>query len=1334
MEKSQTFRIWNLVVALVLVWSNAGRVSGQSAGTLDAAFADPKLAGGSVLVPQPDGKMLVTGGGVVTLAPIAFKNALRLNEDGTVDASFSVPGTGINGLALLPDGRSLVYGAFTTLGVSTNRNLAILKADGSPDSSFVTGPTATGNLPLTLALLRDGSGAYVGYAGGVLSRLNLDGSTHAAFVPTGLDGGNILGLAVSSSGHVLVAQSGRIFRLQADGARDASYTETSFPTASPRFALGADDSLFVGGATALVNGTEFRTLFKLKPNGGLDPAFKFSADGKAGGDKSLTRVMLQPDHKLLISIAGVNLSRVLPDGTPDNEFTTPATATVFALDSQGRIVVNGTYLQTSPTVLVRSGIFRLLNNAVPQKPSVTSQPASQVVFAGENAEFGVAASGTPPLSYQWQFKGRNLVGAVTNRLVLAEVTSVNAGEYLVLVTNSQGSVASSNAVLTVNSQPRIQTQPVSFTSYSGEATNLSVSVLGEPPFAFQWFHHFAPVPNATSMTLEFPSLRSEDAGHYTLVAANAFGSVTSTVAQVTVLAALPQWTVLTNPATGGSFTNLANPFRPETALKVVSDGRRGAVLLYSRGVERWNDAGERLWSTRYVEPDFGQLGAMALDRDGNTYVHGMIHFDATFGELAMSNRSAVIGPNGHQQAFIAKLDPDGHALWYRLFEAAGPTIWDLAVAADDSVIFVGRNGGKQGRSYLGTLSIVEDDYAAAIIGKLSPTGTPQWLKSYPQFTFNRSTCEADSVVADNSGIYLRGLISSSIQFGPLQLQNPGVPIHWLGKLNTNGEPVWIKATGGTAAQHDPLALRGGQLWFLLGQDGVLQHWSTDGVLLGSVAVAPGIRQLGLTASGEPILLGYALGPLAIGGTPLSAGSQRPFVWYARWGVTGIPFNTRVITTTTNAVPGNGFNGVQLASFDVNEGGDVYLAGGFNTAMRFMGQVFTVPNRGYAGDFNQSGAYLAKLSAASLLPVPQFTQQPIASYSLQTGDSVRIGVKATGPLPIAYQWRRNGVPVSGATNDFYEFSGAVVSDGGVWDCLASNSFGATASELSQISVAPPFTIRTQPLDRLVLLGGEISSQGVDSLALSPNSLADKLLSFFITNTTSARFPLGGRFKLQFALGSYEIPAAGDLGLHQGSWQSFNFGPEFADIQLRPWTFDQGRPNAALGLLLGGRFNLHLDITAADGCCAAGTFAMSGGTNSASFLVNTSILVPDGNYQWQKDQVDLPGQTTSRLTLAGVTAADAGFYRCIITYRGYSETSRPAELRLATAGSATLPPVLTFEPFTVGTAGLTLPAWPPGFVLQRTASLSSGDWQIYRVKPPVTIPLTASGEFFRLAPAP
>src|SRR6185312_6399383 len=38
-------------------------------------------------------------------------------------------------------------------------------------------------------------------------------------------------------------------------------------------------------------------------------------------------------------------------------------------------------------------------------PFITNQPASQSVFVGGSATFGVAARGTAPLIYQWSFNG-----------------------------------------------------------------------------------------------------------------------------------------------------------------------------------------------------------------------------------------------------------------------------------------------------------------------------------------------------------------------------------------------------------------------------------------------------------------------------------------------------------------------------------------------------------------------------------------------------------------------------------------------------------------------------------------------------------------------------------------------------------------------------------------------------------------------------------------------------------------------------------------------------------------------------------------------------------------
>ena len=82
-------------------------------------------------------------------------------------------------------------------------------------------------------------------------------------------------------------------------------------------------------------------------------------------------------------------------------------------------------------------------------PLITTQPASQTVAAGSSATFTTSATGTAPLSYQWQFSGTNIAGATGTSLTLSNVQPAQAGNYAVLVTNAFGSITSSNALLTV---------------------------------------------------------------------------------------------------------------------------------------------------------------------------------------------------------------------------------------------------------------------------------------------------------------------------------------------------------------------------------------------------------------------------------------------------------------------------------------------------------------------------------------------------------------------------------------------------------------------------------------------------------------------------------------------------------------------------------------------------------------------------------------------------------------------------------------------------------------------------------------------------------------------
>ncbi len=95
----------------------------------------------------------------------------------------------------------------------------------------------------------------------------------------------------------------------------------------------------------------------------------------------------------------------------------------------------------------------------PSPPVIVTQPASNTLFAGGTALFGVAANGLQPFGYQW-YLGANHISATTNLtatnavLVLTNVqVGLSGGLYSVLVTNSAGQSNSVSALLTVNAVP-----------------------------------------------------------------------------------------------------------------------------------------------------------------------------------------------------------------------------------------------------------------------------------------------------------------------------------------------------------------------------------------------------------------------------------------------------------------------------------------------------------------------------------------------------------------------------------------------------------------------------------------------------------------------------------------------------------------------------------------------------------------------------------------------------------------------------------------------------------------------------------------------------------------
>ena len=129
-------------------------------------------------------------------------------------------------------------------------------------------------------------------------------------------------------------------------------------------------------------------------------------------------------------------------------------------------------------------------------PTVTSQPADQAVFAGQDATFTAAASGFPSPSTQWQVSTDGGVsfstvpGATTDTLTVSSATlAQNGNEYRAVFTNGVGTATSDPAVLDVSSgtAPVITTDlPASGSAASGSTLTFTVGASGNPTPTLDW--------------------------------------------------------------------------------------------------------------------------------------------------------------------------------------------------------------------------------------------------------------------------------------------------------------------------------------------------------------------------------------------------------------------------------------------------------------------------------------------------------------------------------------------------------------------------------------------------------------------------------------------------------------------------------------------------------------------------------------------------------------------------------------------------------------------------------------------------------------------------------
>ena len=117
--------------------------------------------------------------------------------------------------------------------------------------------------------------------------------------------------------------------------------------------------------------------------------------------------------------------------------------------------------------------------------------------------------------------------------------------------------------------------------------------------------------------------------------------------------------------------------------------------------------------------------------------------------------------------------------------------------------------------------------------------------------------------------------------------------------------------------------------------------------------------------------------------------------------------------------------------------------------------------------------------------PTITSQPSAS-SVAVGSAASLSVVAGGTAPLSYQWRTDGVAISGATSSTYTIASTKNSDAGSYTVVVTNSAGSVTSNSTVLTVSAlprlySLAVRTVlEADQVLIVGFTMSGGGKNVL--------------------------------------------------------------------------------------------------------------------------------------------------------------------------------------------------------------------------------------------------------------
>lgn len=283
------------------------------------------------------------------------------------------------------------------------------------------------------------------------------------------------------------------------------------------------------------------------------------------------------------------------------------------------------------------------------------------------------------------------------------------------------------------------------------------------------------------------------------------------------------------------------------------------------------------------------------------------------------------------------------------------------------------------------------------------------------------------------------------------------------------------------------------------------------------------------------------------------------------------------------------------------------------------QALLLGNRVFLADGSRG---LVRLGVKGVETPPLLLRQPAGQF-VPPGASLAIDVEAVGSQPFAFQWRRDGRNVPGATNAVLRFISFAEADAGEYTVAVSNLYGVTLSEPASYTLLKPPFISFPPRSVTILSGTGPLELEVIATGLAPFAYQWLKDDQALSGATHPLFTIPGP-RVEDA-GAYTVRVTNPAG---------SVVSEAAVVRvLEPVGIVRGP--ASLEAPLGGRVEFTVIATGAEPL----------------------------RFQWRHNGEAIPGATGPSLILPQVLLPDAGVYTVVVANEAGAVTSAPAELLIA-----------------------------------------------------------------------